>query len=330
MKMLKTETFEIPQLSEYLPTENKENKDNKDNKDNIKSERKIRRSSLPKLDSNNKEVEKEKILFPGFDKNKINTNSLEKRLERGPIAPSGSCFDRIKLEIGVSMKENKKFKTGGKDFFIKYHKYSIETYNKKLKDTLTSNSYGMRTQYNPNYTSELKKDYNFNETVTSNLNQGSQTSTSFKRNNLTEINLKSIEMNSTLNPLIKLTGTNSLKSTMNDLDLITDGEIANLKQKRINIFKKKTSYASPFRKELNEMNQFTSTLLSNDKWGSGIYGSGRKLNPIKMPNKPLKSEIEREVGKRGIVKRNRGAHSIAEFSQSMRNFGINSRFNTTS
>ena len=228
------------------------------------------------------------------------------------------------------MKENKKFKTGGKDFFIKYHKYSIETYNKKLKDTLSSNSYGMRTQYNPNYASELKKDYNFNESVTSNLNQGSQTSTSFKRNNVTEMNLKSIEMNTTLNPLIKLTGTNSLKSTMNDLDLITDGEIANLKQKRINIFKEKTSYGSPFHKQLNEMNQFTSTLLSNDKWGSGIYGSGRKLNPIKMPNKPLKNEIEREVGKKGIVMRKRGAHSIAEFSQSMRNFGINSRFNTTS
>ena len=327
MRMLKTETFEIPQLSEYLTTENLDSKDNKDNKV-IKSDRKKRRSSLPKID--NREVEREKILFPGFDKNKNNLNSIEKKIERGPIPPSGSCFDRINLEIGVSMKENKKFKTGGKDFFIKYHKYSIETYNKKLKDTLSSNSYGMRTQYNPNYASELKKDYNFNESVTSNLNQGSQTSTSFKRNNVTEMNLKSIEMNTTLNPLIKLTGTNSLKSTMNDLDLITDGEIANLKQKRINIFKEKTSYGSPFRKQLNEMNQFTSTLLSNDKWGSGIYGSGRKLNPIKMPNKPLKNEIEREVGKKGIVMRKRGAHSIAEFSQSMRNFGINSRFNTTS
>ena len=54
------------------------------------------------------------------------------------------------------------------------------------------------------------------------------------------------------------------------------------------------------------------------KWGSGIYGSGRKLNPIKMPNKPLKKEIEREIGKHNIVTRNRGMHNIAQFSQTMR------------
>ena len=92
MKMLKTETFEIPQLSEYLPTENKENKDNKDNKDNIKSERKIRRSSLPKLDSNNKEVEKEKILFPGFDKNSFDKVSTLTPLTK-IISPFGSIVN---------------------------------------------------------------------------------------------------------------------------------------------------------------------------------------------------------------------------------------------
>ena len=73
------------------------------------------------------------------------------------------------------------------------------------------------------------------------------------------------------------------------------------------------------------MNQFTKKLISNnDKWGSGILNNEKKLNPIKMPNKPLKKEIEREVGINGIIMRNRG---INKFSQSMKNFGISSRYN---
>ena len=315
MKMLKTEKQEIPPAIEKLEIINSENNITTPN---INKEKKRRRSSLPKLDIKDKDKENEKDnnnnknVLPNLEK-KTFQNSLEKKMERGPISLSGSCFDRIHLEIGVSMKENKKFKTGGKDFFIKYNKYSIETYNKKLKDTLSAN----KTQYNMFSNSELKKDFNFNESVTSNFNQGSQTSTMFKKSNITDMNsIKTFEMTSSLNPLIKLNGTSSLRLTMNDLDLISESEIANFKQHRKNIFKEKTK--SLGNKELNEMNKFTSTLVSNDKWGSNILGNGKKLVPIKMPNKPLKKEIEREIGKHNIVTRNRGMHNIAQFSQTMR------------
>jgi hypothetical protein len=317
MKMLKTEKQEIPPAIEKAEIINTENNITTPN---INKEKKRRRSSLPKLDIKDKDKEKEKEtdnnnnknVLPNLEKKTIQ-NSLEKKIERGPISLSGSCFDRIHLEIGVSMKENKKFKTGGKDFFIKYNKYSIETYNKKLKDTLSAN----KTQYNMFSNSELKKDFNFNESVTSNFNQGSQTSTMFKKSNITDMNsIKTFEMTSSLNPLIKLNGTSSLRLTMNDLDLISESEIANFKQHRKNIFKEKTK--SLGNKELNEMNKFTSTLVSNDKWGSNILGNGKKLVPIKMPNKPLKKEIEREIGKYNIVTRNRGMHNIAQFSQTMR------------
>ena len=317
MKMLKTEKQEIPPAIEKAEIINTENNITTPN---INKEKKRRRSSLPKLDIKDKDKEKEKEtdnnnnknVLPNLEKKTIQ-NSLEKKIERGPISLSGSCFDRIHLEIGVSMKENKKFKTGGKDFFIKYNKYSIETYNKKLKDTLSAN----KTQYNMFSNSELKKDFNFNESVTSNFNQGSQTSTMFKKSNITDMNsIKTFEMTSSLNPLIKLNGTSSLRLTMNDLDLISESEIANFKQHRKNIFKEKTK--SLGNKELNEMNKFTSTLVSNDKWGSNILGNGKKLVPIKMPNKPLKKEIEREIGKHNIVTRNRGMHNIAQFSQTMR------------
>ncbi len=233
------------------------------------------------------------------------------------------------------MKENKKFKTGGKDFYLKYNKYSLETYNKKLKDTISSNINlnltGLKTIYNVNSNSDLKKDFNFNESISSNLNQGMQTvSTIFnnKRNyTISEFNsTKHLEMNSSLNPLIKLTGNFSLKSTINDLDLMNENEINHLKQHRKNIFKTKNSfYIKSNKQKLNEMNQFTKKLISNsEKWGGGVFNNGKKLNPIKMPNKPLKKEIEREVGINGIIMRNRG---INKFSQSMKNFGISSRYN---
>ncbi len=315
MKMLKTEKQEIPPAIEKAEIINT---DNNITTPNINKEKKRRRSSLPKLDIKDKDKENEKDnnnnknVLPNLEK-KTFQNSLEKKMERGPISLSGSCFDRIHLEIGVSMKENKKFKTGGKDFFIKYNKYSVETYNKKLKDTLSAN----KTQYNMFSNSELKKDFNFNESVTSNFNQGSQTSTMFKKSNITDMNsIKTFEMTSSLNPLIKLNGTSSLRLTMNDLDLISEREIANIKQNRKNIFKEKTKSLGT--KELNEMNQFASTLVSNDKWGSNILGNGKKLVPIKMPNKPMKKEIEREIGKHNIVMRNRGMHNIAQFSQTMR------------
>ena len=40
------------------------------------------------------------------------------------------------MEVGVSIKEKEKYKTGGKDFYHKYNKYSIDNYNKQLKETI--------------------------------------------------------------------------------------------------------------------------------------------------------------------------------------------------
>ena len=39
------------------------------------------------------------------------------------------------MEVGVSLKENEKYKTGGKDFYHKYNKYSMANYNAQLKET---------------------------------------------------------------------------------------------------------------------------------------------------------------------------------------------------
>ena len=126
--------------------------------------------------------------------------------------------------------------------------------------------------------------------------------------------------NISLNPLIKLTGTMSLKTTINDLDLIDEKELIDQKLNRKNIFKDRTNLTSLKKRKdkLNEMNEFTTTLLSSDRWRTGF--TKQKLEPIKFPQKPLQKEIEREMGKSGFVLRNRQIHN-PNFSRTFRSFG---------
>ena len=340
MKMLRTETakYDIPlddiDINIEDESENKGNKSDREKNDKINN-KKIEKSDKKekKVKENEKEDNNKKVVVNPMDiyqkKNdrRLSVSTLERKIERGPITPSGSVFDRIKLEVGVSMKENKKFKTGGKDYFLKYNKYSLELYDKKLKDTISTNSF-MNTHYNAMSNTDYQRNFNssldnFNNTG-NNFKEGSQTSTSlFKKNNVTHNNLKSSEMNLSdlsLNPLIKLNGAMSLRSTINDLDLIDEKELMDQKLNRKNIFKERMNLTSLKKKkdQLNEMNEFTTTLLSDNRWKTGY--NKQKLEPLKIPQKPLQKEIEREMGKSGFVLRNRQIHN-PNFSKIIRNFG---------
>jgi len=340
MKMLRTETakYDIPlddiDINIEDESENKGNKSDREKNDKINN-KKIEKSDKKekKVKENEKEDNNKKVVVNPMDiyqkKNdrRLSVSTLERKIERGPITPSGSVFDRIKLEVGVSMKENKKFKTGGKDYFLKYNKYSLELYDKKLKDTISTNSF-MNTHYNAMSNTDYQRNFNssldnFNNTG-NNFKEGSQTSTSlFKKNNVTHNNLKSSEMNLSdlsLNPLIKLNGAMSLRSTINDLDLIDEKELMDQKLNRKNIFKERMNLKSLKKKkaQLNEMNEFTTTLLSDNRWKTGY--NKQKLEPLKIPQKPLQKEIEREMGKSGFVLRNRQIHN-PNFSKIIRNFG---------
>ena len=340
MKMLRTETakYDIPlddiDINIEDESENKGNKSDREKNDKINN-KKIEKSDKKekKVKENEKEDNNKKVVVNPMDiyqkKNdrRLSVSTLERKIERGPITPSGSVFDRIKLEVGVSMKENKKFKTGGKDYFLKYNKYSLELYDKKLKDTISTNSF-MNTHYNAMSNTDYQRNFNSSlenlNNTGNNFKEGSQTSTSlFKKNNVTHNNLKSSEMNLSdlsLNPLIKLNGAMSLRSTINDLDLIDEKELMDQKLNRKNIFKERMNLTSLKKKkaQLNEMNEFTTTLLSDNRWKTGY--NKQKLEPLKIPQKPLQKEIEREMGKSGFVLRNRQIHN-PNFSKIIRNFG---------
>ncbi len=154
MKILKIEPqkYNLSPKKKQIKEENEE-KENEKSKSEKKENKLKKNSSLPKLKNNQNIIDSQNNIIDSHEK-KI--NFLKKKMEKGPITPSGSCFDKINLEIGVSMKEDKNFKTGGKDFFIKYKKYSIDTFNKQLKDTVNSNSF-LKTQYNEMSNIEIQK-----------------------------------------------------------------------------------------------------------------------------------------------------------------------------
>ena len=50
------------------------------------------------------------------------------------VAPSGSNFEKIRPAVGVNIYEGDEIKTGGREFFEKFKKFSIKDYNKMLKE----------------------------------------------------------------------------------------------------------------------------------------------------------------------------------------------------
>ena len=228
-------------------------------------------------------------------------SEIEKKLERGPITPAGSNFDLIQMEIGVSLKEDEKYKTGGKNFFQKFNKYSLDTYNSKLKDSIIYNSIDA-IKNKLGLTTSVDFHNNLTETYSNFGNQLGNTNTSlFKKNNLkttNNFNIPTNQLNSTLNPEISIKGNFSLSNAFNQLDLLPDYKLNEMNQNRKNIFKSKDNKKNKNNeKNLNEINQFAATLLGVS-WGNSSMNQ-RKLNPIKKPKKPLYNEIQKEMGMTG-------------------------------
>lgn len=227
---------------------------------------------------------------------------LERKKERGPIMPSGSCFDLISLEVGVNITEDKKYKTGGKDFFKKFNKYSLDSYNRQLKDTISSNMSMINT--NPVFTSAnilTNTDYNYQ----TNLTEPNQTMTS-KKPLFQQTMFRTSKLTS-LNNSIKMSNNGfSLSSAMEGLDLLASRLEKSDRANQKNIFKEKNRTNNSMNtKELKEMNKFAVTLMS-DNWGSELRGNKTRLNLGKTAFKPAMKEIAKEIGSIKQLPRVRG------------------------
>ena len=273
-----------------------------------------RNQKLPKIKGNKTKNQEE-----------IYKLKLLKRIEEGPIVLSGSNFDIMNMEVGVSIKEKEKFKSGGKDFYHKFNKYSMDNYNKQLKDTLHINSF-IKTQienenYNKsdtnNYLGSYTEGYNSSINFASNnsgLNQQTANSKNLMSNYNTLSNFgnvsitKSRQINSSLSPELKLSGIGvSLKGSMDKLNLITERQ-EKLAKKVKNIFKKhffnstKDKFILP---KLEEINKFSSEILTSSDWMTKRGVNNTLGKPLRNPGKPGIQEIMRETGFNGKIFRER-------------------------
>ena len=273
-----------------------------------------RNQKLPKIKGNKTKNQEE-----------IYKLKLLKRIEEGPIVLSGSNFDIMNMEVGVSIKEKEKFKSGGKDFYHKFNKYSMDNYNKQLKDTLHINSF-IKTQienenYNKsdmnNYLGSYTEGYNSSINFASNnsgLNQQTANSKNLMSNYNTLSNFgnvsitKSRQINSSLSPELKLSGIGvSLKGSMDKLNLIAERQ-EKLAKKVKNIFKKHFFNSTTDKfilPKLEEINKFSSEILTSSDWMTKRGVNNTLGKPLRNPGKPGIQEIMRETGFNGKIFRER-------------------------
>ena len=162
---------------------------------------------------------------------------------KNPIIPDGSSFDRIQLEVGVTFKEDQKYKTGGKDFFRKYKRYSVENFQRQVGITQSSpKKIGKKEETKTEPIEEKEGFYgsDFENTEPSAMNN--------------TIHLK----------------TKNLRQAMKNLDLITEEEESEM-QKQFNKTKPDNLFTYGNKTTSNEdkydgMDKFAKTLLTSSDW----------------------------------------------------------------
>ena len=323
-----------------------------DNNSKSKSKEKEKEINIEKnIESEKKEKPKQKKIGKPFNTrlkllHKIETNT-DKKVEthsiplkkRIPIITSGSNFFLMNMEVGVSLKEDEKFKTGGLDFFNRYKKYSLEVYNKKLKDAENSNNLvknkelltepktstieEMHNLYKTNYTlgtstfdennsSLLNTETNlFNKKINNNMVFLNNTNnSSLFKNYLQQANMSTYKIKNNLNltPVIntKLKGS-SLLNSFDKLNLALKEEKHSIKKTK-NLFRVKMAKKAK-KHMLEDMNTFTKNLLLNKKDNNFnekfIMNTTGGIRGISNPGKPNMREIIQEIGVKGKLLRER-------------------------
>ena len=254
-----------------------------------------------------------------------------------PVILFGSSFPLMNMECGVILKEEKKMKSGGLDFYTKYKKFSIQTYDKKLKEAEATNSF-LKTHIEinsdnlKNTESLINKDHhtNFTQNLTSSFINNSQktlsdidlrnmnvnnskyfystnNSSMFKSyiNNLhSSKNFNRNQSNIPNHPFIKVSVGSSLMDSFDKLNLLSTDDIKN-NIKRNNIFRRKGN--NKLHKNFNsleDINQFNKEIITGKNW-SNNNGTKTSLIPKKNPEKPGNLQISREMGLKGKNLRNR-------------------------
>ena len=227
------------------------------------------------------------------DKNARISKDKNKMKNKPPLIAAGSNFSIMNPECGVNLTEDKKTKSGGKDYFKKYNKYSFQVFEETLNKTATSNFYQNRMN-NPNNNTNvmsLRKKSLRDQILEEKDSDNKQNNT----NNNINLTLPN-ELNNKL--FVK---TKNLRRALNDLDLITEGEEKAFSQKKnnMNLLKRKkfiVDFKKKEKRDYDEINKFAKTLVGEENWGNKIYENITNLKKnFRMPTKPIFDELKREV-----------------------------------
>ena len=236
-------------------------------------------------DEKNQAANRERKARISKDKNKMKNKQ--------PLIAAGSNFAIMNPECGVNLTEDKKTKSGGKDYLKKYNKYSIQVFEETLNRTATSNFYQNRMN-NPNNNTNVMslKKKSFRELILEEKDSEAKQNNTNNNINLTLPN----ELNNKL--FVK---TKNLRIALNDLDLITEGEERAFSQKKNNknLLRRKKFIVDFKKKEkidYDEINKFAKTLIGEENWGNRIYENVTNLKKnFRKPAKPIFDELKREV-----------------------------------
>lgn len=245
--------------------------------------------------------------------------SIGAQMAKEEIIPSGSSFSLFTPEVGVSILENNQTKIGGRDYYRKYNKYSIENYNQRLRDTLHlfQTSYLQRELF-PQSNSDLNSKNNQNDNSSQISNFSNNISSMFKQSsnsssmipNMSEKRIRSLNRlynftgsNSNSNSNIKLNTSArflSLRAAIETLDLINEREedLKNKQERRgykknaANLLKKLTYRTinpkqRTEKQSFDEMDTFTKKISMNALWGNDKM-SQSKLTPYKPIQRKIK------------------------------------------
>ena len=271
-------------------------------------------------------------LFPDLEE----LQKLNYLKDKRPCSPSGSNFNLMNMEVGVTLKENDKYKSGGKDYYSKFKKYSFTCFDKQLKEDSELNTLKYQTKYiyqhnfspkNNNFknlflSQENSNIYTDNKSQKfkskSNLSINTTNNNSISKNNhhlenkvltyakSTSNISSSLENNESNKPMIILSnGLSSIYDILSPID-----NTLNLKDKK-NLIKKNNIFRNSRKIKslknifsLKDINNFNKALLTKKNF------EFKKNNPFvisqyRKPEKPLINEIYKEIGFNQTISRNR-------------------------
>ena len=207
----------------------------------------VSKTNIPKEKTKEKEIIVKNPEDDPNGKNKLNYVKISK-IKNEQIIPSGSNFSLLLPNIGVTLKENDQVKKGTHEFGKFFKKYSINDYNKILRDYLPLQNKSMLK-------SKMSQSSQSNNLTTSNINLPKKlnANTSYKYTSTNPV------MNNNININIPISQTQNF-NTISDLSnpLINQPEAIQ-------------------ENDLNSFNNNNSSLLKSNKSINSYYFSGNNL-----------------------------------------------------